>query len=117
MRRLMVGVGIIAAMFIIPQQGLADCPDEAECSLEWVTGFHSADSKKLGVIKTPTCYTFGKGCRPWHCSGYKDTNSAYWINKCITLYNVKHESSRTSERVCVYFKGGINAETYCKSLE
>jgi hypothetical protein len=57
----------------------ADCPDVVEC--QGLTGDYGYET--VGKIHVPTCYKFGKGCRPWHCDGrYGSTNRVYWEEQC-----------------------------------
>lgn len=103
---------LAAAASLSHTAAFADCPDEIKCSLSWAPEHY----QDLGKIKTPTCYKFGKGCRPWHCNGYKDTNSDYWLDKCIQTFNVKHDKSHSNERLVLTIKGGI-VGNYSRSLK
>lgn len=60
---------------------LADCPDKVSC--QKLSGRKMIE---IGVIRVPTCYKFGKGCRPWHCSGARDTDRDYCTSRCIRKF-------------------------------
>lgn len=114
MKQIALALLLSAVCLIIPHKAMADCPDEGSCWISW--GGSSTQYQDLGTFKTPTCWKFGKGCRPWHCEGYKDTNPADWLNKCIQTFNVKHTPSRSGETLWVTFKGGITGN-YSRELK
>jgi hypothetical protein len=105
MKSLTIAILLTAIFYSFPTVVLADCPDEGRCWIAW--GGSATQYQELGTFKTPTCYKFGKGCRPWHCEGYKDTKPDYWLNKCVQTFNVTHTPSRSGEILWVTFKGGI----------
>lgn len=78
---------------------LADCPDIVSCNL-----FSDSYAPQVGTISVPTCYKFGKGCRPWHCDNAPDTNRDYWTAQCMQKF-----SQCTAERNCMaLFPGAMN---------
>lgn len=78
--------------FMIPgltTYAYADCPDKVSCSSD--TPYYS---NTWGTFNVPTCYKFGKGCKPWHCDGqYKNTNRDYWTDKCRNNFSSCKESN------------------------
>lgn len=114
-------IAAFAALVVAPQHGLADCPDELRCSLYQVDGGYGKD-KDLGVMKTPTCWKLGQGCRPWNCSAYNGFDRTKWVNMCIQQYAIKPSTQKniTFEQVCVAFKEGIGdlwSNNYCLPLK
>ncbi len=59
---------LVAVVFLsIPIAGWADCPDRMNCY--YVISGYEATYVKVGTVDIPTCWKFGTGCKPWHCSG------------------------------------------------
>lgn len=114
MKLLTTAILLTALCCSVPSAVLADCPDKGSCWISW--GGSSTQYQELGTFNTPTCYKFGKGCRPWHCEGYKDTTPDYWLNKCVQTFNIKHTPSRSGEILWVTFKGGITGN-YSRNLQ
>lgn len=114
MNKLIMGILLAAVICAAPAAVLADCPNKGQCSLSW--GGSSTQYKDLGTIYMPTCWKFGKGCRPWHCGGQEDKNSDYWLNKCVSEFNVKHDPSHSNEILWLQFQGGITGN-YSRDLK
>ena len=114
MKKFIIALLLSAICCSFPAVVLADCPDKVECKLSW--GYGETTWKDVGTINTPTCYKFGKGCRPWHCEGFKDTNSDYWLNKCVQTFTIKHDKSHPNEILWVTIKGGI-VGNYSRNLQ
>jgi hypothetical protein len=70
----------LSALVLLPAfSARADCPDVVRCYK--LVGMHT--DEVLGKIHVPTCWKFGKGCKPWHCSGqWEHTNEGYWKDQC-----------------------------------
>ncbi len=97
---------LAAALCTPPLAGHAACPDKVTCTISWGIGIdgESTDFKDIGNIATPTCYKFGKGCRPWHCKN-NSTNADYWLDRCISYFGIKHDPKHDKEYIRVSFPG------------
>ena len=107
---------LTVALFLIPLHGFASCPDKVTCTISWGVGAEgdSAEFKNLGNIAAPTCYKFGKGCRPWHCSG-NSSNADYWLDRCISYFGVRHDPKHNPEYIRVSFPGAtVDGESNAK---
>lgn len=108
---------LLAAAFVMsPLFVHAACPDKVTCTISWGTGADggSAHYQDIGNIATPTCYKFGKGCRPWHCSG-NSTNVDYWLDRCISYFGIKHDPKHDHEYIRISFPGAtVDGESNAK---
>lgn len=102
MKRIIIVGSLLLAFLAAPMVAVADCPDTARC---WISYGSPTQYEELGTFSTPTCWKFGKGCRPWHCDN-NDTNSDHWLNVCISKYKVVPNPSRYKEILWVTFEGG-----------
>jgi len=92
MQKTVLAFLVSAAILITPLTGFADCPDEAICYITWtfndpgILNDVKLEHRELGTIKTPTCWKFGIGCRPWNCTAYQHTNADYWLDRCAEKF-------------------------------
>jgi hypothetical protein len=94
---------MLAALALAPLAA-ADCPDIVSCQIKVWLG-RSSTHQEVGKIHVPTCYKFGKGCRPWHCDGqWEHTNRDYWTDQCVK----RVPSCKPSEECAAKFPGAPN---------